>query len=146
MQLKLSSAQLEQLITQGFAQAEKSFVIEELRPYYVRTRTPFVEWMRRPGDLISGPALFGAADLAMYLIVLAHLGPALMAVTSDMNIRFLNRARPGDILAEGTLLKLGSKLAVLEVKLRCGDDPALVAHVTGSYSLPAGAPSSPPPA
>jgi uncharacterized protein (TIGR00369 family) len=136
MDLKLSAGEIERLITMGFGEERPWFHLEELKPGFLRARIPFQPWMLRPGNTISGPALFGAADVAMYALVFAHVGPALMAVTSDLNIRFLNRGRPEDVLADASLLKLGRRLAVMEVNLRCGDDPALVAHVTGSYSLP----------
>jgi acyl-coenzyme A thioesterase PaaI-like protein len=74
----------------------------------------------------------------MYALVLSHIGPELMAVTSNFNINFLNKARPGDILGEGRMLKLGRKLAVMETLLYSSAEPeTLVAHVTGSYSIPA---------
>ncbi len=140
MELKLSAAQVEQLITGGFEREPKYLSIEELRPGFLRMRMPFRKWMVRPGDVLSGPALFTAADLAMYALVLAHLGPVVMAVTANLNMNFLSKGRLADVFAEASLLKLGGKLAVVEVKLRAGDDPTLVAHVTGSYSLPSARP------
>jgi len=68
---------------------------------------------------------------------LSHIGPQLMAVTADLNIRFLNKAAPGDVVGEAKLLKLGRRLAVMEVALSIAGDPRSVAHVTGSYALPA---------
>jgi acyl-coenzyme A thioesterase PaaI-like protein len=59
-----------------------------------------------------------------------------MAVTSNLDLNFLNKGERGDVLAEGSLLKLGRRLAVMEVKLRCGDVPDLVAVATGTYVLP----------
>ena len=136
MELKLGRAEVERLIHQGPEGAPKFFELEELRPGFARLRMPFRKWMVRIGDSMSGPALFTAADLALFAIVLAHVGPAVMAVTADLNIRFLSKGRLEDIVAETRILKLGSRLVVGEVQLRCGDDPALVAHVTASYSLP----------
>jgi uncharacterized protein (TIGR00369 family) len=124
-------------ITGGFGPKPVPFTIEALSSGYARTRTPFdPALMLRPGNVVSGPTLFAAADLAMYVVVLGHIGPQLMAVTSEVSIHFLSKGRPGDIISEASLLKLGRKLAVIEVRLRCGDDPTLVAHATGSYALP----------
>lgn len=136
MDLKLEAAQVQKLIMLGFKSDTEFFMVEELRPGFARVRMPFRKWMLRPGNTISGPALFTTADLAMYTLILGHVGPELMAVTSNLNLNFLSKGVAADVLAEGTLLKLGRKLAVMEVKLRCGDDPTLVAHATGSYSLP----------
>src|SRR3546814_18901137 len=70
----------------------------------------FRSMMIRPGNVIFGPAQFTAADSAMYALVLGHLGAQLMAVTSDMNLRFLTKALPGDVIGEATFLKLGRRL------------------------------------
>ena len=97
----------------------------------------------RPGGVISGPTLFAAADTAMYALVLSHLGPELMAVTANFNMNFLNKAVPGDVVADARLLKLGRRLVVMEVDLRTSADPQrLAAHVTGSYARPASAEST----
>ena len=136
MQLRMTVPEIERLIGAAFGPAQQWFQIEELRPGCLRTRMLFQKWMLRPGNVISGPALFNAADLAMYALILGHQGPALMAATADLSIRFLNRGQPADIIAEATLLKLGSRLAVIEVRLTCGEDPTPVAHVMGSYSIP----------
>src|SRR3546814_16507443 len=87
--------------------------VEELRSGYARIRLPFNAMMIRPGNVISGPALFTAADSAMYALVPGHLGAQLMAVTSDMNLRFLTKDLPGDVIGEATFLKLGRRIQEL---------------------------------
>jgi len=138
MELKMSAQQVEDLIQLGFAAKSRWLKVEEAEPGRVRVRLIYRDSMLRPGNVLSGPALFTAADLAMYALVLSHIGPELMAVTSNFNINFLNKGKPGDILGEGRMLKLGRKLAVMEALLYSAAEPeTLVAHVTGSYSLPA---------
>lgn len=137
MELKLSGEQIETLIQRGFAAKEKMFIIEALVPGSLRLRIPYQARMLRPGNVLSGPSLFTAADLAMYALVLSHIGPELMAVTANMNLNFLNKATPGDIIADARLLKLGRKLAVMEVAMYSSAAPEImVAHTTGSYALP----------
>lgn len=136
LKLVMGADEVARLIASGFKAQTPFFEIEDLRPGSVRARLPFRSWMLRPGNVVSGPALFTAADLAMYALVLGHTGPHLMSVTSNLDLNFLNKGDPGDVLAEGSLLKLGRRLAVMEVKLRCGDDPNLVAIATGTYVLP----------
>lgn len=137
LELKLGGTQIEDLIQRGFASQQKLFTIESLQPGTLRLRMPFQPRMLRPGNVLSGPALFTAADIAMYALIMAHAGPVLMAVTANMNLNFLNKAAPGDIIAEARLLKLGRKLAVMEVSLYSSAAPeTLVAHTTGSYALP----------
>ncbi len=137
MSLKLDAAQVEAAIRGGLRAADRSGLrVEAVSEGYARVRIPFDDGMLRPGDVISGPTLFMVADSAMYALVLAHVGPQLMAVTANFNMNFLNKARPGDVIGEARLLKLGRRLVVMEVALKIGDDPTVVAHVTGSYALP----------
>ena len=137
LELKMTGRQVEDLIQMGFAAKRKFLLVEEVRPGYVRVRIPYRESMLRPGGVLSGPALFAAADTGMYALVLSHVGPELMAVTANFNMNFLNKARPGDIVADCRMLKLGRRLAVMEAALHSSAEPATpVAHVTGSYALP----------
>lgn len=133
----MTAQQVEDFIHLGFEAKRKLWSVEEVRPGEVRIRVPFRESMLRPGKVLSGPALFTASDIAMYALVLAHVGPELMAVTANLNMNFLNKAKPGDIIALGRLLKLGRRLAVMEVSLYSSAEPDTpVAHVTGSYARP----------
>lgn len=143
MSLQLDAASIERLIHAGMPAAQRgALAVEEVRRGYARIRLPFSERMLRPGGVVSGPALFTAADSAMYVLVLAHLGAQMMAVTSDLSIRFLNKAAPGDVIAEARLLRLGRRLVTMEAALFTGSlDHGMVAHATGSYALPIGSPS-----
>lgn len=134
--LKLTAAQVEEVIRKGLPSATGGFKVEEVRENFARVRLPFGKWMLRPGHLVSGPAMFTAADAAMYALVMAHLGPVVMAVTANMNLNFLSAAPAGDVIAEAKLLRLGMRLAVMEVALYTGDSRTMVAHVTGTYALP----------
>ena len=137
MELKMSAQQVEDLIHMGFGHKHKILAVEEAEPGRVRTRLLYRDSMLRPGRVLSGPALFTAGDLGMYALVLSHIGPELMAVTVNFNINFLNKGKPGDIISESRMLKLGRKLAVMEVLLYSAAEPeTLVAQVSGSYALP----------
>jgi acyl-coenzyme A thioesterase PaaI-like protein len=73
----------------------------------------------------------------MYAVVLGALGRVEMAVTSHLNINFLAKPAPVDLLAEARILRLGRRQAVCEVSLfSAGQEGVLVAHVTGTYALP----------
>ncbi len=90
----------------------------------------------RPGGTVSGPTMMALADAAMYLLLLAQIGPVALAVTTNLNINFLRKPNPGDIFAKGSLLKLGKTLATGEFSIFSDglDDP--VAHVTTTYAIP----------
>lgn len=99
-------------------------------------RMPFRRELIRPGGTIAGPALMGLADFVMYVVVLSQIGPVELAVTTSLNINFLRKPGEADVLAEGRSLKLGKRLAVMDVTLHSAGEPDSVAHVTGTYSIP----------
>jgi uncharacterized protein (TIGR00369 family) len=90
----------------------------------------------RPGGTVSGPTLFTLADVAAYAVLLAHVGPIPLMVTTTMTINFLRRPPLGPILGHCRILKLGKRLAVVEVVIRSESGTDLVAHATGTYSIP----------
>jgi uncharacterized protein (TIGR00369 family) len=67
---------------------------------------------------------------------LAHIGPVALAVTTNLNINFLRKPSPGTVEAVARLLKLGKRLAVLDISLTDGVTGELVAHATATYSIP----------
>ena len=99
-------------------------------------RLPFRPTMLRPGGVVSGPMIMALADACMYAVVLSAIGKVKLAVTTSFSINFLFGASPVDLLAEGSMLRLGKRLAVMQVMVHSDghDDP--VAHATGTYSLP----------
>jgi uncharacterized protein (TIGR00369 family) len=108
--------------------------VEEVAPGRVRVVGKFHPSMLRPGDLVSGPTLMSIADTAAYTLILAHVGPEVMAVTSSLTINFLRGAKKGDIHAEAELLSLGRRLAVCEVRLWTESPERLAAKATVTYS------------
>lgn len=90
----------------------------------------------RPGGTIAGPALMALADATLYAVVLGMIGRVELAVTTSLNINFLRKPPPADVIAEGRILKLGKRLAVGEVLLLSAELEEPVAHVTGTYSIP----------
>lgn len=100
-------------------------------------RVPFHGKLVRPGGTLSGPTIMALADAAMYAVVLGRLGRVEMAVTANLNINFLTKPKPVDLLAEARILRLSRRQAVCEVQLySLGGEGDLVAHVTGTYALP----------
>ena len=91
----------------------------------------------RPGGTVSGPALFGLADVAMYLAILSRIGPVALAVTTNCSIDFMRKPAAGcDVLAEARLLKLGRRLAVGDVLLFSEGTTEPVARAGLTYSIP----------
>jgi uncharacterized protein (TIGR00369 family) len=91
----------------------------------------------RPGQLVSGPTQMGLADHAAYAVILAHIGPVAMAVTSNLNMSFLRGVAFEPVIAEAVLLKLGRRLATVDVRLSQDSQTGLVAQATVTYAIPA---------
>jgi len=112
--------------------------LDRLGPGTVVGRLPYRENFLRPGGTIAGPMLVALADYAMYALILSVVGRAPLAVTTNLNINFLRRPGPHDVIADGRVIKGGKRLVVCEVTLfsegESKADP--VAHVTGTYSVP----------
>jgi len=112
--------------------------LEKITDNSVLMRAHYSEQFLRPGGTISGPIMMALADAAMYALVLSHIGPVELAVTTNLSINFLRKPLPGDVMAEARMLKLGKRLAVGEVSLYSDGDTngEPVAHVTATYSIP----------
>ncbi|MEM7564680.1 MAG: PaaI family thioesterase [Pseudomonadota bacterium] len=95
---------------------------------------PYHQNSLRPGGTISGPYMMTLADVCMFAVVLGQLGDVKLAVTTNLNINFLRKPAESDLIAKGKMLKLGKRLAVVEVSIF--SEQALVAHATGTYSIP----------
>ncbi len=107
-------------------------------------RAVYSEKFLRPGGTIAGPVMMGLADAAVYALVLSRIGPVELAVTTSLNINFLRKPLPGDILARATPLKFGKRLVVGDVALYSAEQISMsepesadpVAHATATYSIP----------
>lgn len=134
----LMAGEVQTLIRAGLPVAEDMDLrIDRLDDNGVLARVPFHAKLVRPGGTLSGPTIMALADAAMYAVVLGRLGRVEMAVTSNLNINFLVKPSPVDLLAEARILRLSRRQAVCEVSLYSdGNENELVAHVTGTYVLP----------
>jgi uncharacterized protein (TIGR00369 family) len=136
----MSLAEIECLIDEHFPQIHlggRVFFIEAAGRGRARMRMKAHEKNLRPGNTLSGPSMFQLADLALYVAILATLGDrAVQAVTTNLNINFLSRPRPGDLIAVVELVKVGKKLVIGEVELRAEGASPMVAHAIGTYAMP----------
>ena len=112
------------------------FRAEEIGEGTARVRAPFNAHFTRPGGTISGPVMMALTDFGMYAALLGAIGEVPLAVTTNLNINFLRLPVPVDVVADCNVIKLGRRLAVIEVTLRSDGDDAPIAHATGTYSIP----------
>ena len=135
--MALSAKEIEDSIKEWVPMAiDIGLKVEKVSHGFARIRIPFQNKHLRPGGTISGPVMMTAGDTAMYVAILGSLGEMAMAVTSNLNINFLKRPDQLDLIADAKIIKLGKRIAFCEVGIRCDGSEELVAHVTGSYSLP----------
>lgn len=140
----LTAETFEALATQGVPYVgQLGCRVLAFEPGRVEVRLPYQAVLLRPGGTVCGPAMMALADITLYGVVLSLVGRVELAVTTDLNIHFLAKPRPGDLVAHGRILRLGRLLAVGEVTITSAmsDDP--VAHATGTYAIPPAASRAP---
>ena len=118
--------------------------VEDIAPMSATVRLIHHPKHLRPGGTISGPAMFGVCDAALFVAILSEIGPVAHAVTTSASINFLRKPAPADLIGKATLIKLGKRLAVGEVALYSEGESEMVAHATGTYSIPKAAKRIPP--
>ena len=136
----LDAARIEALIDDRFPQIHtggRSLVIEAVAERNVRVRLKYHERHTRPGGTVSGVAMFMLADFAVYVAIIAAMGEVgLGAVTTNLNINFLSRPQPRDLMADVRLIRLGRRLGVGEAQIFSEGSTEMVAHAVANYALP----------
>ena len=135
----MTAEELERFLAIEFPQAfypGSGLTLEEVQLGRGRVRLAYSDKFIRPGGTISGPTMMMLADFALYVAVLSAIGPVALAVTINLNINFLRRPEQRDLIADARIMKLGKRLAVMEVMLYSDGIDEPVAHVTSTYSIP----------
>ena len=136
MALKMTINELSTFMEEAFPQVKDDFVIEDLQDTEITVRLKVTEKHLRPGGTVSGPSMFGLADVCFYLIILGNIGPKALTVTTNCSIDFMRKPAPKDMIAKARLLKLGKALAVGDVLLYSEGNEKPVAHANVTYSIP----------
>lgn len=132
----MAIAELEAFFAQAFPGRELPTTLLELDAGRVLIALDPVAANQRPGNLVSGPTQMGLADHAAYAVILAHIGPVAMAVTSNLNYSFLRGVKLARFFAEAKLLRLGRRLATVDVLLWQDDRARPVGQATVTYAIP----------
>jgi uncharacterized protein (TIGR00369 family) len=131
----LDAAQLQEILVAAFPSADVPRVEEVLDDAVVLVQ-PVDDRHGRPGGTLSGPTMMMLADTAAWMAILAQIGPVLLAVTTSLHIDFLRKPAVSDIVARATVLKLGHKLAVVDVSIFSRGHDQLVAKAQVTYAIP----------
>lgn len=135
--MQMTADELQAFLVRDFGQVADEFVVEAVSGEGLRLRLCVAERHLRPGGTVSGPSMFGLADVAMYLAILAQIGPKALTVTTSCAMDFMRKPAAGaDLLAEARVLKLGRMLAVGDVMIFSEGQAAAVARASLTYSIP----------
>ena len=137
MTLKMDVDALHDFLREVFPQVSDDFVVDAVGEHSITMRLAVDHRHLRPGGTVSGPSMFALADVAAYLLILAHIGPQALAVTTNCSIDFMRKPAAGvDMICEGRLLKLGRALAVTDVLIFSEGQADPVARANLTYSIP----------
>ncbi len=137
MQTVMTEAEIAAFLDREFPQLRGEFAVERLTAEGLDLRLKVAEKHLRPGGTVSGPTIFGLADVAFYLALLARIGPLALAVTTSAAIDFLRKPAAGaDLVGRARILKLGRVLAVGDVMVFSEGQADPVARISLTYSIP----------
>lgn len=133
----MNAEQMNAFLAKVFLEVAGEFHVEEVSDTGVTLRLLVQDRHLRPGGTISGPAMFGLADVTAYMVTLAHIGPRALAVTTNCSIDFMRKPVAGvDLIAQGRLLKLGKQLSVSDVLIYSEGEDKPVARASLTYAIP----------
>ncbi|WP_171121405.1 MULTISPECIES: PaaI family thioesterase [unclassified Ruegeria] len=137
MSLVLNREELSDYMAQVFPQVKDDFVVEDVTKDTIVMRLVVEDRHLRPGGTVSGPSMFGLADVCVYALILARKGRLSLAVTTGCSMDFMRKPDGDkDMIARCRLLKLGRTLAVGDVLMYSVGSDKPVARATMTYSLP----------
>ena len=136
MKQRLSGAEIAEFLTEVFPGAMERFEIEDVQPMSARVRMRYSEFSLRPGGTISGPSLMTLADTATWVALLAMIGREPLSVTSHLDIDFLRKPAPADVIGHATLHKVGKRLAVGDVLMYSDGETQACARSSVTYAIP----------
>jgi acyl-coenzyme A thioesterase PaaI-like protein len=133
---RLNAAQITEFLNEVFPGAMERFLIEDIQPMRARVRMKYNEFLLRPGGTISGPSLMTLADTGLWVALLAMIGREPLSVTSHLDIDFLRKPAPADVIAHTVLYKVGKRLAVGDVIMYSAGEDVACARASVTYAIP----------
>jgi len=135
--LAMGVEELQAFLGAAFPQVADDFTVQEATRERLVVGLETAERHLRPGGTVSGPTMFALADVAMYLAVLARIGPEALAVTTNVSIDFMRKPPAGARLTcTARLHKLGRVLAVGDALIEAPGLDGPVARASLTYSIP----------
>ena len=137
MPLRFTIQELSEYVEEIFPQVKGDFEILEISEFGSRVRLKVTFRHLRPGNTVSGPAIFSLVDCTAYMAILAKLGKEALAVTTNCSIDFMRKpSGKTDLIANCEILKFGKTLVVADAKVYSEDTEKPVARASITYSIP----------
>ena len=137
MPLRFTIQELSKYVEEIFPQVKDDFEILEISEFGSRVRLKVTFRHLRPGNTVSGPAIFSLVDCTAYMAILAKLGKEALAVTTNCSIDFMRKpSGQTDLIANCEILKFGTTLVVADAKVYSEDTEKPVARASITYSIP----------
>jgi uncharacterized protein (TIGR00369 family) len=127
--------ELQAILTNAFPDVDSPHV-EEVTDESVIVSYAVTDRHGRPGGTLSGPVMMSLADTSAWVAIMSQIGPVVLAVTTSLHIDFLRKPQLTDLMARTRMLKLGRRLAVVDVDLYSRGETELVAKAQVTYSIP----------
>ncbi|HET6756208.1 MAG TPA: PaaI family thioesterase [Burkholderiales bacterium] len=135
MALAVNEKELELILAETEFIQVYGFKLVEIGAGECTLKVPFQKAFLRPGEIIAGPIMIAAADVAMWFAIMTDRGPGDQSVTLDLKTAFLNSAGQEDFLCKARVLKFGKRLVYGVAECVSLDDKPLTHH-TLTYILP----------
>ena len=132
--MKCTQEELDKILSEAAFLKSFRMAVHACAPGECVVRVPFSPSLERPGGIVSGITLMGAADVAMWLAIMTERGTQEQWVTTDMKTAFLSSARETDIHCTARILRLGKRTAYGTAECRAAGG-ALLAHHVLTYAL-----------
>ena len=132
--MKTTLEELQQLLANAAFLKPFGMMVHSCAPGECTVVVPYAAELERPGGVLSGITLMGAADVAMWLAIMTERGTAEQWLTTDMKTAFLRGARGTDVHCTARVLKLGKRNAYGTAECRAANGDLLTHHVL-SYAF-----------
>jgi uncharacterized protein (TIGR00369 family) len=132
---RLDVDELQAILDNAFPDVEVPHV-EEVADESVLVSYAVTDRHGRPGGTLSGPVMMSLADTSAWVAIMSQIGPVVLAVTTSLHIDFLRKPQLTDLMARTRMLKLGRRLAVVDVELFSRGETKPVAKAQVTYSIP----------
>jgi uncharacterized protein (TIGR00369 family) len=137
MKLKMDIPALQAFLTDQFPQVDGQLRVMDILNDGLVVRLHVNDSHLRPGGTVSGPSMFMLADVAIYLAILARIGPVALTVTTNCSIDFMRKPAAGkDLTCEVRVLKIGRALAVCDALIYSEGQGDPVARTNMTYAIP----------